>query len=181
MNIAYRKGTYDDIPSLKDLALRSWSQFQPDLTPKNWQTLLDSLTNDATYSDLLEIAHCFVCTLNGQDIVGMVFFVPNGHPTDIYKSDWCYIRFLTVDPKVGGHGIGRKLTDLCIETAIENNEVVIALHTSELMYKARCIYESLGFTVLKEIDQRLGMRYWLYMRKLIESENKPLDTLRIKS
>ena len=51
---------------------------------------------------------------------------------------------------------------MCIDIANRNGEKTIALHTSEMMDKARHIYESLGFTILREIDQRLGKRYWLY-------------------
>lgn len=36
------------------------------------------------------------------------------------------------------------------------------------MDAARHIYESLGFQVLKEIDQQLGKRYWLYKIDLTE-------------
>jgi hypothetical protein len=31
-----------------------------------------------------------------------------------------------------------------------------------MMHKARHIYESLGFTILREIEPRLGKKYWLY-------------------
>lgn len=31
----------------------------------------------------------------------------------------------------------------------------------EIMNNARHIYESLGFKIVREIDQRLGKRYWL--------------------
>ena len=77
-------------------------------------------------------------------------------------KEWSYIRFVSVDPLFGGQGIGRKLTTMCIDQAKDNGEQTIALHTSEIMTNARRIYESLGFEVLREIDQRLGKRYWLY-------------------
>jgi len=92
--------------------------------------------------------------------------VPNGNPTDIYLTEWCYIRFVSVDPDFRGKGIGKKLTNLCIEKAKENGEQTIALHTSELMDDARHIYESLGFEIVKEIAPRLGKRYWLYKLEL---------------
>lgn len=92
----------------------------------------------------------------------MAFLVPHGNPTEIYDKDWCYIRFVTVDPDFAGQGVGKKLTVDCIDTARKNNEKIISLHTSELMDKARHIYESLGFEIVREIDQRLGKRYWLY-------------------
>jgi len=96
----------------------------------------------------------------------MAFLVPSGNPTDIYRKEWSYIRFVSVDPEFTGRGIGRKLTMMCIDKARANGENIIALHTSEIMGNARHIYESLGFRVLKEIDRRLGKRYWLYTLNL---------------
>lgn len=96
----------------------------------------------------------------------MAFLIPKGNPSDIYDKDWCSIRFVTVDPDFGGQGIGRKLTTICIDRAIQNGEKIIALHTSELMNNARHIYESLGFKIVREIDPRLGKRYWLYLLQL---------------
>jgi ribosomal protein S18 acetylase RimI-like enzyme len=167
MNLTYKQGTTDDLNELKDLAVRSWGQFQSKLTIANWIKLYTSLTDDKTYKELLDKSDCIVCTSDQEKIIGMAFLVPKGNPTDIYDKEWSYIRFVSVDPGFSGQGIGRKLTAMCIETARKNGEKIIALHTSELMDKARHIYESLGFTILKEIDQRLGKRYWLYKLDLI--------------
>ncbi|MEL4419591.1 GNAT family N-acetyltransferase, partial [Shewanella algae] len=71
-----------------------------------------------------------------------------------------------VDPDFRGFGIGKQLTQLCTDKAKETKETVIALHTSEFMNDARHIYEKMGFKILKEIDQRLGKRYWLYTLEL---------------
>ncbi len=162
MNIQFRRGDYNDLNGLKRLALKSWGQYQTMLSPENWKALNESLNDHKTYTDLLENAECFICTNNQKGIIGMAFLVPSGNPTEIYDKDWSYIRFVTVDPDFGGKGIGKQLTKLCIDLAKSNNEKFIALHTSELMNNARHIYESFGFSVLKEIDQRLGKRYWLY-------------------
>ena len=162
MDLTYRKGTRNDLNALKKLAVKSWEQFKPNLTNENWEKLYNSLTDERTYTELLEKSHCIVCTTDKDEIIGMAFLVPKGNPTEIYDSEWCYIRFLTVDPDFGGQGIGRKLTTNCIDTAKQHNEKAIALHTSELMDNARRIYESLGFEIVREIDQRLGKRYWLY-------------------
>jgi ribosomal protein S18 acetylase RimI-like enzyme len=103
-----------------------------------------------------------VCENESKEIVGMAFLVSSGYPTDIYQKDWASIRFVSVHPSYSGQGIGRQLTERCIELARGNNEKTIALHTSEMMHKARHIYESLGFTILREIESRLGKKYWLY-------------------
>jgi len=107
-----------------------------------------------------------VCETGKGQIVGMIFLVPRGNPTDLYLPEWCYIRFLTVSPEFGGFGIGRKLTEICMELAKRNGETVMALHTSEMMSNARRLYEHLGFRIVREIEQRLGKRYWLYKLEL---------------
>lgn len=165
MEINYGTGDFNSLKALKQLALKSWSKFRNDLTQDHWEQLCESLYNDKTYIELLETAHCFIaCDKN--DIVGMAFIVPHGHPTDIYEAGWSYIRFVTVDPEYSGRGIARQLTLLCMEWAQKNGEETIALHTSELMNNARHLYQSLGFAVLKELPERLGKRYWLYILKI---------------
>jgi ribosomal protein S18 acetylase RimI-like enzyme len=168
MNIIYRQGTINDLAELKNLAIKSWGQFQSKLTDENWLKLYNTLTDDNTYIELLDKSTSIICTTDDEKIIGMAFLVPKGNPTDIYEKNWCYIRFVSVDPEFGGQGIGKNLTRICIDTARQNNERVIALHTSELMDKARHIYESIGFTILKEIDQRFGKRYWLYKLDLTQ-------------
>lgn len=151
-----------DLVQLKNLAIKSWGQFEKELTTDNWDRLKTTLHNNNTYIELLQNSYSIVCENDNAQIVGMSFLVPHGNPTEIYHKDWSYIRFVTVDPDFSGQGLGRELTKKCIQYATDNNEKIIALHTSELMRNAMHIYESLGFTVLKEIDSRLGKRYWLY-------------------
>jgi ribosomal protein S18 acetylase RimI-like enzyme len=167
MNLTYKRGTIDDLDELKELAVKSWREFQSKLTSDNWQKLFNSLIDDKTYTELLDKSNCIVCISDQGKIIGMAFLVPNGNPTDVFDKEWSYIRFVSVDPGFSGQGIGRKLTAMCIETARQNGEKTIALHTSEIMNKARHIYETFGFSILKEIDQRLGKRYWLYTLDLL--------------
>jgi ribosomal protein S18 acetylase RimI-like enzyme len=167
MDIAYRQGTINDLTDLKKLALKSWAQFQPELTSGNWTKLHAGLADDNTYTELLDKSECIVCTWDKEKIIGMAFLMPKGNPTDIYDKAWSYIRFVSVDPEFGGQGIGRKLTRICIDRARQNGEKTIALHTSELMNNARHIYESLGFKVAREIGPRFGKRYWLYTLDLL--------------
>lgn len=166
MNLKFENGKTEDLIEMKNLAVDCWSQFQHVLTNENWNELKSTLENDKNYSNLLESSESFICRTSENKIIGMAFLVPSGNPTDIYQNDWSYIRFVSVHPNFEGHGIGKKLTKLCIEKARLNCEKTIALHTSEIMSKARHIYESMGFTILKEIDQRLGKRYWLYILEL---------------
>lgn len=165
-NFIYRRGQISDMKKLKELAILSWGQFQKDLTKENWKRLSFTLSNEKTYLDLIENSDSFICETENKDIIGMAFLVPRGNPTEIYDEKWSYIRYVTVNPLFGGQGIGRKLTEKCIELAKRNNEQTIALHTSIMMAKARHIYESFGFKILREIEPRLGKKYWLYLLNL---------------
>jgi ribosomal protein S18 acetylase RimI-like enzyme len=158
----FRSGNPTDAQAIKQLILSTWQQFEKDLTPENWNQLSSILSKENTYEALLKDASSFVCENEKGDIIGVGFLVSSGNLTDIYTSDQCYIRMVTVSEAYKGLKIGQKLTENCIEYAKRSGEQKIALHTSEMMYKARHIYEKLGFKILKEIEPRFGKRYWLY-------------------
>lgn len=88
--------------------------------------------------------------------------MPSGNPTEIYNEQQSYIRFVTVSKKYSGQKIGQTITEKCIGRAREKSEKYIALHTSEMMNAARHIYEKLGFEIVRELEPRLGKKYWLY-------------------
>lgn len=163
--LQYREGNTADLASMQALALAAWSRFEPMLTEANWQLLYNNLNNPHTYASLLEKGASVVVEVDGR-LVGMAFWLPSGNPDAIYQADWSQIRFVTVHPDYAGKGMGRALTHWCIERAQEHHDRVIALHTSEMMDNARHIYESMGFVINKELEPRLGKRYWLYTMDL---------------
>jgi ribosomal protein S18 acetylase RimI-like enzyme len=113
----------------------------------------------------MESSASFICEADGE-LVGMAFLVSKGNPNDIFEAGWSYVRMVGVNPKYAGKGIGKKLSQMCIDYAIETHEDFIALHTSEFMDAARHVYENLGFKKLREIDTRFGKRYWIYILDL---------------
>ena len=164
-NFSYRDGSIKDKEQLKQLGIVSYGQFSKVLTPDNWSKLNDHLHDEGKLTDLINISKCFVC-LDQNEIIGMAYIIPNGNPWDIFEAEWSYIRMVGVNPKYEGQGIAKTLIKLCMEHAKKNNEKTIALHTSEFMDAARHIYEALGFKRVKEIEPRLGKKYWLYVLDL---------------
>jgi ribosomal protein S18 acetylase RimI-like enzyme len=161
----YRAGATDDIEKIVRLGINSYGQFKDQLSDTNWKKLEAYLLDKNTYLELLGKSKCFVCACE-DEILGMAFLVPSGNPTDIFQKDWSYLRMVGVNAEYSGKGIGRKLTQLCIDYARKTNETTVALHTSEFMNAARHIYESMGFHKVKELELRLGKRYWLYLLEL---------------
>ena len=92
----------------------------------------------------------------------MAFLVPSGNPTKIYSSETSIIRMVGVHPDASGKGIAQTLTRLCMEKAEQTGEKKISLHSAEVMYAARHIYEKLGFKKIRLLDEHYGLTYWLY-------------------
>ena len=160
MNI--RQGSLQDLKQVKELAISEWIQFKNVLTPDNWEILYNTLIDEQNYIELLNVSESFVYENNQNEIIAFTFLVPSGNPTDIYNDQQSYIRFLTVSHLYCGQNIGQTLTEKCIQKAKENGEKYVALHTSEIMNAARHIYDKLGFKITKEIEPRLGKKYWIY-------------------
>ena len=160
----YRQANSSDFDKLKSLGIESYSEFSKVLTITNWNKMNSFLQSNDNLTKLIKQSTVFVCEKKSE-IIGMIYLVPSGNPTELFQENWSYIRFLGVNTKFRGNGIGQKLTDLCMEYAKETNEKFIALHTSEFMDSARVIYEKRGFRKTKEIEY-LGKRYWVYLFEL---------------
>ncbi len=161
----YRIASIKDKDQLKQLGISTYGEYKSLLTPENWERLHGNLQNEEKLIELINQSTCFVCEYQNT-IIGMAYFIASGNPWDIFIAEWSYIRMVGVAKEYTGKGIGKKLTSMCIEHAKKTNEKTIALHTSEFMDAARHIYECLGFTISKEIEPRLGKRYWLYTLSL---------------
>jgi ribosomal protein S18 acetylase RimI-like enzyme len=160
-SFAFRQGLVNDILQLKDLGCLSYGEYKSILQPEHWSKLNRFLVDESKWIDLFSQSTCFVCEYESK-IVGMAFIISSGHPWDVFEADWSYIRMVGINPNFRGNGIGEILMQHCINHAKKTNEKVIALHTSEFMNAARHLYEKMGFQILREIEPRLGNRYWLY-------------------
>lgn len=159
MKLNYRTASIADAERLKKLGLISYGRFQEALGA-HWKTMKSSI-EEMDYIHFLSYAQGFVCETE-NDIIGMAFLIPSGHPTDIFPSDASYIRLIGVHPDYDGKGIGKKLTVMCIDFAKEIKETTLMLHTSEFQNVARHIYETLGFVRIKDLPKKFGKQYYLY-------------------
>lgn len=161
----YRNATISDLKQLQQLGLLAYGQFKSVITKENWEKWEAGFNNESNFSNLLNIATCFVCELENE-IVGMAFLIPSGNPFLYFPAEWSYIRYVGVNPAYSGKGIGKKLTQQCIDKAKEIGEKTIALHTSEFQNAARHIYENLGFIKQKELEPVFGKTFYIYTIQL---------------
>ena len=162
----YRVADEHDLPALKELGLASYGRLKKFLTSENWLKMETLLKSEQTFPILVRDCHSFVCEESGR-LLGMAYLVPRGNPTKVYSDETSYIRMVGVHPDAGGKGIAQALTKLCIEKAKETGETMVSLHSAEIMYDARHIYEKLGFQKIRLLDEHYGLKYWLYEMTLI--------------
>lgn len=62
------------------------------------------------------------------------------------------IRLLAVSPSARGMGVGKALTDRCIQLAREKDHRCVVLHTTQAMKVAWGMYEKLGFRRAEDLD-----------------------------
>lgn len=65
-------------------------------------------------------------------------------------------RLLAVDPSIRGHGIGKLLTNECIQKTKEKNLNKMVIHTTMTMQTAWKMYENLGFKRSEDLDFMQG-------------------------
>ncbi len=61
-------------------------------------------------------------------------------------------RLLAVDPTTRGQGIGKLLTDKCIQKARDNKHFQVVIHTTKAMQVAWSMYENIGFKRSEDLD-----------------------------
>jgi ribosomal protein S18 acetylase RimI-like enzyme len=164
--MSVRPFTPGDAEAVNALALAAFEQYRG--VYDDWETLSRGVGSMASLAGGGEI---LVAEEEGGRIVGAVaYFGPGSEPrADFFEPEWPIIRMLVVDPQARGRGIGRRLTDECIERARRDEAAVIALHTSPAMEVALAMYLRMGFRLERKVPDRFGVPYGLYLMDLKEA------------
>ena len=154
--ISIRVADDSEIERARDILRAAYAQYESEIPPENWQLysadILD-LEARAAASELL------VAELDGA-IVSCVSYYPPGaevaYPSQTFSEtwpgDWAAFRLLAVDPSAQGKGVGRAVTEACIERARAAGAPALGLHTTEPMSVARAMYERMGFERVPRYD-----------------------------
>ncbi|WP_354456386.1 GNAT family N-acetyltransferase [Methylobacterium sp. 1030] len=73
---------------------------------------------------------------------------------------------LVVSPSHRAGGIGRMLTETCLERARRDHSPIVALHTSPIMIVALPMYLRMGFEKLRDAPDIHGVPYAVYTKSL---------------
>ena len=157
-----RNYTDNDATIINELAILSFSQFKDHYN--DWTSLTHALNKFSELSQTAEI----IVAINCEDtIIGAVAYVPaHVDKADFFPEETPIIRMLVVNPDSRGQGIGKALSQECINRAVRDGCKSIALHTSAIMDIALPMYLNMGFIKHSEAPDIFGVKYGVYNKQI---------------
>jgi GNAT superfamily N-acetyltransferase len=154
--ITVRVAAPEELEQARSILGAAYAEFESSFPEENWKRYLADildLEGRASESELL------IAELDGR-MVGCVSYFPPGskasYPSDAFSEhwppEWAAFRLLAVDPSARGSGVGRRLTEVCIERARDEGAPTLGLHTTQPMSVARGMYERMGFERAPKYD-----------------------------
>jgi len=153
MTIEIREAKPEEYAAIGALTVRVYQQLpdmpQPDVMPEYYTLLADVKARITDKSVKVIVACADDGTLLGSVMYydDMKFYGSDGAAT--LEKNASGIRLLAVDFPARGQGIGRKLTEHCINLS---KHPQIILHTTIFMQQAWKMYEKMGFERSPDLD-----------------------------
>lgn len=147
MDVTIREAAPDELEAVGALTVESY--------------LADgTLTADDPYTDRLRDAAArardavlLVAVGAGGRLLGTVTYVPPGTPfAELAADGEAEVRMLAVSPAARGAGVGRLLSEACVERARAAGCTALALSSGTWMTTAHRLYARLGFVRTPERD-----------------------------
>lgn len=89
-------------------------------------------------------------------LIGTVTYYPRGDQGQHWPADYAALRLLGVHPNARGLGLGRRLTEACLERARAQGSTHLGLHTTVWMATAKAMYLRMGFHPRPDQDFHYG-------------------------
>jgi ribosomal protein S18 acetylase RimI-like enzyme len=169
--VSIRTAQPSDCEAAREVLRAAYSQYEVMFPAENWRPYLADILDIEGRSEVSEL---LVAERSGG-IIGCVSLYRPGaqmsYPSDDYSEhwpqDWAAVRLLAVDPAARGEGIGRALTEVCIERSSATGAPAIGLHTTKEMAVAQAMYERMGFERAPEYDFRPGPTIFVEAYRLL--------------
>jgi ribosomal protein S18 acetylase RimI-like enzyme len=169
LSMLIRDFSASDADAVNAVALAAFAQYEG--VYSDWHSLVRGVASTA---DLARHAEIIVAEDGGRLIGAVAYCPPGSEPrAEFFEPDWPIIRMLVVAPDARGKGVGRRLTEACIERARRDGAQSISLHTSPAMAAALALYQRIGFRRVRALPDRFGVPYGLYRLDLDHHGSAP--------
>ena len=151
-----------DRDSVNRLGAAAYAQFEG--TFSDWERFAAGAASLADHDRSGEV---LVARDRTGAVLGAVgYFGPGTPRPDFFAESDALIRMLAVAPEARGLGIGKRLTQACIDRARRDGAACIALHTTPAMTVAQPRYVRMGFVERQDLGLRFGVPYAVYALSL---------------
>lgn len=148
-DVSIRAAGAEDFDRARVVLEAAYTEYESQFPASNWVPYLADILDiegRAKDSDLL------VAEMAGDTVACVSYYPPGAkmaYPSTTFSeqwpADWSAFRLLAVDPSARGSGVGRLLTEACIERARTQGATAVGLHTTAPMAVARSMYGRMGF------------------------------------
>lgn len=154
--LVVREGRNEEFEKLGQLMVDVYSQLDGFPKPHEQPRYFRMLANIGTFAEKKDAKILVALTAEDELVGGVVYFGDmreyGSGGTATNEQDASGIRLLAVDARARGMGVGKALTDRCIQLAREQGHRCVVLHTTQAMKIAWGMYEKLGFRRAEDLD-----------------------------
>lgn len=155
-----RQATPLDFSAINRLCVEAYQEFESLIGSADWQQFQEVLSRASDLSGTGEL----IVAEDTNQLLGVVLYVPPGKSDGAsIPSQWASIRMLAVSTLCRGRGIGRELTQECIDRARRDKAEAIGLTTGAMMKIAQPMYERRGFKKEAELGTKFGIEHARYV------------------
>ena len=146
----------DEYETLGRLMVEVYSNLEGFPKPDEQPDYYEALANIGQFTEQDHTQVLIALSADGKLLGGVVYFSDmsmygsGGTATGVKNASG--IRLLGVDPNARGAGVGRALTDACIQQARDRGQAEVVLHTTMAMQVAWALYLKLGFERSPDLD-----------------------------
>lgn len=150
----------DEHAALGQLMVEVYSQLEGFPTPTEQPRYYEMLARIGDFALKPDTRVLVAADDDGRLLGGVVYFADmaaygsGGTATSVKQASG--IRLLGVSTQARGKGVGKALTEACVQLAREKQHERVVLHTTEAMRVAWDMYERLGFERVLDLDFMQG-------------------------
>jgi predicted N-acetyltransferase YhbS len=145
-----------DLAAVQDVLRAANAGFAGIVPPSFYRAYLRNLLN---LSNRMDGSQLLLAECEGR-VVGTITFYPDASREGWnWPSAWTGLRACAVLPALRGQGIGRGLTQACIDRSQVLGAPAICLHTGSFMHAAIALYERLGFKRCPTFDHQAAAMF----------------------
>ncbi|HAS45141.1 MAG TPA: GNAT family N-acetyltransferase [Microscillaceae bacterium] len=155
-----RNAQPEEHAAIGQLMVKVYAQLEGFATPAEQPKYYETLTNVGSFTQNPGVE--LLVAVSAEGAIGgavvffddMQFYASGGKATQ--EKNAAGFRLLAVDPTHRGHGLGRLLTEACIDKAKEAKVNQLIIHSTNTMKVAWKMYENMGFQRSTDLDFMQG-------------------------